>query len=103
MFTIIYSFQVKPGEATPFEKAWRDLTVLIYENEGSLGSRLHKQADLSYIAYAQWPDRDTWKNSGSKMPEKSKDISKAMKASCEKVETLYELEVVDDLLVTNRD
>jgi heme-degrading monooxygenase HmoA len=53
MFTVIYSFQVKPGQVHKFEKAWKDLTLLISEYEGSLGSRLHKQSELSYIAYAQ--------------------------------------------------
>jgi heme-degrading monooxygenase HmoA len=100
MFSVIYSFQVKPGCIQKFETAWRNMTVLIREYEGSLGSRLHKQDKLHYMAYAQWPDRDTWKNSGGNLPEISKNISKTMKESCVKIETLFELEVVDDLLKT---
>lgn len=99
MFTVIYSFKVKPGEEQDFEKAWRDLTVLIYKYEGSLGSRLHKQNEINYIGYAQWPDKITWVNSGSKMPQMSKDIRKKMRESCEEIETLFELEVIDDLLI----
>ena len=98
MFTVIYSFKIKPGLVKNFIKAWRNLTNLIFEYEGSLGSRLHKQDDLNYIAYAQWPNKKTWINSGKKLPELSEDFSKMMKESCEKIETLYKLEVVEDLL-----
>jgi len=98
MFIVIYSFKVKPDQAKNFEKAWRDLTTLIFDYEGSLGSRLHKQDELNYIAYAQWSDKSTWRTSGNKLPPISKDIEKIMKESCEKIETLFKLEVVEDLL-----
>lgn len=98
MFTVIYSFQVKQGEVQSFKKAWRDMTLLILEYEGSLGSRLHKQNELTYIGYAQWPTKNAWINSGNNLPEASEEIRKIMRATCEKIETLFELEVVDDLL-----
>ena len=98
MFTVIYSFNVKPNHIESFEKAWRDMTILIIEYEGSLGSRLHKQNELNYIAYAQWPSKSTWVNSGSKLPEISKEIRNIMKESCDKIDTLFELEIVEDLL-----
>lgn len=98
MFTVIYSFKVKPDRVQVFEKAWRGMTILISNYENSLGSRLHKQSNINYIAYAQWPDKNTWKNSGSKLPESSKDLRETMKESCEKIDILFELEVVDDLL-----
>lgn len=100
MFTVIYSFEVKPGQEQPFTQAWRDLTTLIYAHEGSLGSRLHKQRDLHYIAYAQWPDRSTWEHMGGHLPETAKAVSRIMQEACVQIETLYELEVVDDLLRT---
>lgn len=75
------------------------MTLLIRKYEGGLGSRLHKQTDIRYIAYAQWPDRETWEKSGSKLPESADEIRKMMRESCEKIETIYELTVVDDLLV----
>lgn len=28
---------------------------------GGLGSRLHKTAEGDYIAYAEWPDEETWR------------------------------------------
>ncbi len=98
MFTVIYSFKVRPNQIEPFKKAWRDMTILIIEYEGSLGSRLHKQNKLNYIGYAQWPSKNTWVNSGSKLPEISKEVRDIMKESCDKIEILFELEIVEDLL-----
>lgn len=98
MFIVIYSFKVKPGREVDFKAAWRALTQLIYQYEGSLGSRLHKNNSHEYIAYAQWPDRETWKNSGAKMPPEA-DLARAeMKNACTLIATLYELEMEDDLL-----
>lgn len=98
MFTVIYTFKTHPDQEAKFEKAWKDMTHLIYNYEGSLGSRLHRKKDGEYLAYAQWPDRKTWKNSGDKMPEYVIEVRKSMADSCSSIETLYELEVVDDLL-----
>jgi len=98
MFTVIYSFKVKENQSEVFEKAWKDLTLLIYEFEGSLGSRLHKNSENNYIGYAQWPDKTTWEKSGDHLPEIADEIRKTMKSACTSIEVLHELEVVDDLL-----
>ncbi len=98
MFSVIYKFEVKPDRKDSFEKSWKDLTQLIYNYAGSLGSRLHKKDEFNYIAYAQWPDKETWENSSNKLPEKSNEISKLMKESCNSIETLFELELILDLL-----
>lgn len=99
MFAVIYAFTVKPGCQAVFEEAWAELTVLIREYEGGLGSRLHRKTDEIYIAYAQWPDRATWENSGDNLPESAQPIRLRMRESCEKMETLHELDGVKDLLV----
>ncbi|RMG67785.1 MAG: antibiotic biosynthesis monooxygenase [Bacteroidetes bacterium] len=98
MFAVIYAFHVQPGQAGAFEIAWRELTMLIYQYEGSLGSRLHRQDEATYIAYAQWPDRQTWAQSGDKLPPEAKEASARMRAACTQIETLYELDSIDDLL-----
>ncbi len=98
MFAAIYSFTVKPDQEQAFESAWKELTEMIYEYEGSLGSRLHKQDDQQYIAYAQWPSREVWEQSGDKLPEASQDVRQRMKESCDTIETLYTLDMVDDLM-----
>lgn len=99
MFTVIYSFTVKPNCTESFEKAWRDMTILIRDCEGGLGSRLHKKSDTEYLAYAQWPDKTTWENAGDKLPIEANEIRQTMRSSCEEMDTLHEMDVVDDLLV----
>lgn len=83
---------------TAFVNAWRQLTQLVYEFEGSLGSRLHKQGDGSYIAYAQWPNKETWQDSGNKLPENAYEIRDNMKEACSSIETLFELNCIEDFL-----
>jgi heme-degrading monooxygenase HmoA len=97
-FAVIYSFTIKPGEAEKFITAWRDLTSLIYKHEGSLGSRLHQISELTFLAYAQWPDKSTWKNAGKNLPESANTARNAMREVCEKIETSFELKVIEDLL-----
>ena len=98
MFVAIYSFKVKENCEDAFVKSWEDLTKLIYEFENSLGSRIHKKSENEFIAYAQWPNKATWENSGAKMPESANSIRKIMKDSCDEISTLHELEMVSDLL-----
>lgn len=98
MFTVIYSFKVKEGMHKEFLDAWNDLTSLIYEFENSLGSRLHESKSNEYIAYACWPDRKTWENSGNNLPISAQGIREQMRASCHEIQTLFELNLADDLL-----
>ncbi|MDC6367167.1 MULTISPECIES: antibiotic biosynthesis monooxygenase [Flavobacteriaceae] len=98
MFAVIYQFKVIENKEADFIKSWKKFTELIYQYEGSLGSRLHKQKDGNYIAYAQWPNRDIWSNSGKNLPDKAKEAGNAMRESCSKIEVLFELENIEDLL-----
>lgn len=98
MFSVIYTFEVKESKQLQFEKAWQDMTELIYKFEGSLGSRLHKASESKYIAYAQWPDKETWKKSGDALPEEANEVRKRMRDSCVDISTTFELEMVSDLL-----
>jgi heme-degrading monooxygenase HmoA len=101
MFAVVYSFKTRKNLEKEFIDSWKEMTTLIYENEGSLGSRLHKKKDGHYIAYAQWPNKEQWKQSGKKLPERAKGIRIRMQSSCESIETLYELEMIDDLIKEN--
>lgn len=98
MIAVIIKFKVKPNQEKVFVENWKQLTKFIYEYENSLGSRLHKEDDLNFIAYAQWPDKETLHNTDSKLPEEALEIRKRMRDACEKVEKLYELELTEDLL-----
>lgn len=97
MFAVIYQFEVKKNMETEFVINWKQMTQFIYEYEGSLGSRLHKQKKGVYIAYAQWPSKETWKNSGNKLPHSATVVRTKMQETCTKIETLYQLECVENL------
>lgn len=99
MHIVLYQFRVKQNHEEQFIKAWKVLTLLIHKHEKSLGSRLHKKKDLHYVAYAQWPSKEHFKNAGEKLPLESNAIRARMRDSCEDVKVLDELEVIEDLLV----
>lgn len=98
MYTIIYTFTVKEGMEETFIQSWKSMTKLIYEHEGSLGSRLHKSDDNDYVAYAQWPDKEAFDNAGENLPKEANEVRRMMRESCTEINTAYKLEVVEDLL-----
>jgi len=59
-FCVVYRFRVRPGAEDNFCRGWTRLTKAIRDRRGGLGSRLHRTDDGLWLAYAQWPDRDTW-------------------------------------------
>ncbi|MFN8553070.1 MAG: antibiotic biosynthesis monooxygenase [Candidatus Obscuribacterales bacterium] len=98
MFAVIYNFQVRQGQEEQFEAAWCKRTEEIKNTHGGLGSRLHRALDGRWIAYAQWPSREAWELA-SKGTGESTEAQLALRAACESVETLFELDVRKDLLV----
>lgn len=103
MFSVIYYFKVKPGFDNQFIKSWNELTNYIIQYEGSLGSRLHKASNELYIAYAQWSNKKMWENSGAKLPLKANKVRQEMRSGCVEIKTIYELELIDDLLIDTRE
>ncbi len=98
MYVVLYSFKVKPKQVEKFIQGWKGLTDLIYQYEGSLGSRLHKKEPLEYMAYAQWPSKNKFESSGGNLPEKASEYRDLMRLSCSKIEIISKVEVVEDLL-----
>ena len=97
-FTVIYTFRLHEGTSAAFIHAWSEMTKLIYQYEGSYGSRLHRATDTLFIGYAQWPNREVWEQSGGNLPESANELRTAMRACCAEIKTEYELTVVSDLL-----
>lgn len=97
-FTVIYSFALHEGKSAEFIHAWSEMTKLIYQYEGSYGSRLHRASDTLFIGYAQWPSREVWEQSGENLPESAHELRAAMRACCTEINTEHELTVVSDLL-----
>ena|SRR5690606_12884524 len=98
-FTLIYSFKIVDGKEKDFIHCWTELTKLIYEFEGSYGSRLHKVDDKLFIAYAQWPNKETFNKAGNNLPETATEFRQQMRECCSEIKTEFELSsVVKDLL-----
>ncbi len=97
MLAILYKFNVKPDQEQEFIKAWKELTEFIYEHRNSLGSRLHEVNESTFIAYAQWPDKSNFHDQSKKLPSEAELSKTKMYECCENIETLYEMEVVEDL------
>lgn len=98
MFSVIYTFDVKPGAENDFVEAWSALTELFKEHAGSGGSRLHKASTGSFVAYAQWPDRQTWEQAAEKLPVEAGPIREKMRESCQSIGTQFELDTIVDLI-----
>lgn len=60
MFVVVYWWRLKPGLEDQFRAGWVRTTKAIRQAYGSLGSRLHRESDGRYIAYAQWPSEAAW-------------------------------------------
>jgi len=97
MFAVIYRFKIRPGYEQQFQDSWTKRTEEIKATYSSLGSRLHKASEDFWIAYAQWPSREAWESAGKSTAE-STEAQLTMRAACETVETLFELNMVKDLL-----
>ena len=97
MHAIYFKWKVAPGREPDFEQAWLELTGLIRDEWGGLGSRLHRCADGHYFAYAQWPSERVW----ATQPEPTARmvaLRNRMRASAELVDGPVRGDVVADLL-----
>ena len=104
MFVAVYRWRVKPGREAEFRAAWVAVTEATYRTYGSLGSRLHRDAEGGWVAYAQWPSRAAWE-AAWKAGKPADPAATATMRDCveaESVDVQYaptmSLEVVDDML-----
>lgn len=101
MFVAAYWWKVKPGKEAQFRAAWRRGTELIREHYGSLGSRLHRDAEGRFIGVAEWPDEATWRRAyDAKMTYDEPETRAAFVDAIEDAadEPLLLMQVTDDLL-----
>jgi hypothetical protein len=105
MFAVIYRWKVLPGREAQFEQGWRAGTEAIAREFGGWGSRLHWGEDGVAVAYAQWPDRDTWERAMQRRMHHSNDAAREQyRAAFEPAsfETVFAGEVAADLLQLQR-
>ena len=102
MFCVVYEFEVTPNSENEFKKIWHDLTLIIKETRGGLGSRLHKDKSKRniWIAYAQWPNETAWKKPAPHIEDRHVILGNRMKEICINIRIIYQLDVIDDLLVS---
>jgi len=99
MFSIIYEFNTKPGFEDRFKVAWLQLTKSIYHLSGSLGSRLHTAKEPhKFIGYAQWPNKKAWEKDSNIENNGFLEARTKMRECLVGIETVYEMEVVEDYL-----
>ena len=97
MFCIIYQFKIHQGKEEKFIKSWEEVTETFKTHCGALGSRLHKNNEYDYIAYAQWPSKEVSDKAG--LPEEViNGAFSEMRSYCKSVEVLFELTPISDLL-----
>lgn len=79
-FVVIYRWRIHPDKERQFQEIWALNTRKIAEYCGGLGSRLHKADDGTWLAYAQWPDKETWEQSASIAwgPERPEEMEAAI-------------------------
>jgi len=104
MFVAVYRWHVKPGREAEFRAAWIAVTHATYGKYGSLGSRLHRNEDGSWVAYAQWPSRAAWERAW-KDGVPADPVATATMRDCVEADSVDEqfkptlaLDVYDDLL-----
>ncbi len=99
MFIALYHWKVKEGRVDAFREGWRRRTEEIYQQCGSLGSRLHQAEDGTWLAYAQWPDRRTF-DAAQSPPATDAGARLMFRESIEESYPDIYMTVADDLLET---
>ena len=99
MYAIYFKWKVASGHEQDFEHAWLELTKLIRDERGGLGSRLHRCADGHYFAYAQWPSELVWATQPAPTA-RMVALRKQMLEFAELVDGPLRGEVVADLLIS---
>jgi len=97
MFVALYRWKVKEGHERDFLEGWHRITEGIYQRSGSLGSRLHQAEDGLWVAYAQWPDRETY-DAARSIPVVDAETRATFRESIEEALPDIYMNVTDDLL-----
>jgi len=96
MFIALYRWKLIKGQERRFREGWHRITLEFYRERGSLGSRLHAAEDGTWVAYAQWPDKQAWE--AARVQVRDTEAVQMMRESIELSHAPTFMEVVDDLL-----
>lgn len=99
VFTVLYKFNIFKGKEEAFIKNWTEATELIYKNEGSLGSRLHKIESNVFFAYALWPNKETFENASKLEPSlRAQQLKEERQSIVDRLTIEYKSEILVDLI-----
>ncbi|HEX8458046.1 MAG TPA: antibiotic biosynthesis monooxygenase [Pyrinomonadaceae bacterium] len=99
MFVAVYRWKLREGQEEKFRAGWLRRTGEIYQKCGSLGSRLHRADDGTWVAYAQWPDKQTWQAARSVAVTDTEAVALMRESIAESYAEML-LEVEEDLLAS---
>jgi hypothetical protein len=100
MFVVVYRWRLRPGFEASHRAGWRAVTGSIQRMFATGGSRLHRDADGAFIAYAVWPDQATYERAQAAPSAASEADRALMREGIDgAVEVLHRMTVIDDLLV----
>ncbi|SFF34142.1 Antibiotic biosynthesis monooxygenase [Fontimonas thermophila] len=97
-FAVVYQWRLKPGMEEQFRQAWEELTAILLATRGARGSRLHRTDNGHFVAYAQWPDQQTWERSCA-LHELDEKLSRRMLEAVEETWSPMLLTTVSDCLI----
>ncbi|WP_379910900.1 antibiotic biosynthesis monooxygenase family protein [Marinobacterium aestuariivivens] len=98
MFTVLYRWIIAPDQAQDFISGWEAVTDHFIEHHGALGSRLHRVADNTFAAYAQWRSREARAAAFAANDAPEAAVEKMNRAIVDRLEPI-EMGVVSDRLI----
>ena len=101
-FAVIYRWRLMEGMEAQFIEAWSEVSRLLREERGSLGSRLHLGSDGIWYSYAQWPSAAARAKSAA-LPPVDPGARHRMSESVREELPEIELQSVSDFLVLPSD
>lgn len=97
MFALIYEFDVNTRNTENFLQTWHVLTSRVKALSESAGAMLHKLNDTTWVAYSNWPSKESWEKSDLNQ-EEMVILREQLFSLCDDIRIAYQLDVVDDLL-----
>lgn len=96
-YALLYRWKIREGMEEEFIDAWRQMTLLIKEHRGGRGSRLHRDDEGIWYAYAQWESKEH-EEQETALPEVAQQYLKTMQEATEERLPTIHLNTVADLL-----
>lgn len=97
MFCAVYEFKIMPDKHECFREEWHEITQMMIQEFDSLGARLHENEDGTWIAYAQWPNKEKWEVGHRVIDERVRQLHFENCLAAIPT-TLLKLTLIDDLL-----